>query len=67
MWPFPSLLSEVPRFCLHCLKIKGAVENFKTLSGSSPIFALTNHTIFSQATVPLRNHFALRIYNKHKH
>jgi hypothetical protein len=34
------------------------VKNFKTLSGSSPIFALSNYTTFSQtqtgATVPLR-------------
>jgi hypothetical protein len=33
------------------------VENLKTLSGSSPVFALSNHTTFSQtqtgATVPL--------------
>jgi hypothetical protein len=26
MWQFPSLFSEVLRFCLQLLKVKGAVE-----------------------------------------
>jgi hypothetical protein len=54
---FPSLFSEVLRFCLHLLKDGEAVENLKTLSSSSSIFALSNHTTYSQtqtgATDPL--------------
>jgi hypothetical protein len=54
---FPSLFYEAICICLHLLKIAGAVENFKRLSGSSPVFALSNLTTFSQtqtgATVPL--------------
>ncbi len=57
MWQFPFLSSELLRFCLHLLKVEEALENFKTLSASSPIFALSNHTTCSQtqtgATVPL--------------
>jgi hypothetical protein len=53
-----SIFSEVPGFCLHLLKVKETVENFKNLQRSSPIFALSIHTTFSQtqtgATVPLR-------------
>ncbi len=45
-------------FCLHLLKVEEAVENFKTVSGSSPFFALSNDTTCSQTqtgvTVPLR-------------
>jgi hypothetical protein len=56
-WQFPSLFYEAIRTCLHLLKVAGAVENFKTLSGSSPVFVLSNHTTFSQtqtgAIVPL--------------
>jgi hypothetical protein len=43
-------------FCLHLLKVKEAVENLKKKS-FSPVFALSNHTTFSQtqtgATVTL--------------
>jgi hypothetical protein len=44
--------------CLCLLKVKGTVENYiKNISGSSPIFALSIHTTFSQtqtgATVSL--------------
>ncbi len=39
---FPSLFSEVLRFCLHLLKDEEAVENLKTLSSSSGI-GLDNH------------------------
>jgi hypothetical protein len=42
---------------LLSLKVEGAVENFKPAEGSSPSFALFNHTTFSQTqtrtTVPL--------------
>jgi hypothetical protein len=46
-WQFPSLFFEALRFCLHLLNVEGAVENFKMLSGSFPVFALSNHTTFS--------------------
>jgi hypothetical protein len=56
-WQFPFLFYEAKRICLHLLKVAGAVENLKTLSGSSPVFVLSYHTTFSQtqtgATVPL--------------
>ncbi len=52
-----AAIPEVPRFCLNLLKVKGTVENFKALSRSSSILALSIHTTFSQtqtsATVPL--------------
>jgi hypothetical protein len=55
----PFLFSEVLRFCSHLLKVEGPVEILKMFSSSSPIFALSNHTTFSQtqtgATVPLRD------------
>jgi hypothetical protein len=58
MWQFPSLFSEGRRFCSYLLKVEGAVNNFVMLSGSFPIFSLSNHTTFSQtqtgATVPLK-------------
>jgi hypothetical protein len=57
-WQFPSLFPEGPHFCSHLFKVKGAVKNFKMLSGSFPIFVLSNHITFCQtqtgATVPLR-------------
>jgi hypothetical protein len=56
-WQFPSLFYEAICICLHLLKVAGGVEILKTLSGSSPVFVLANHTTFSQtqtgATVPL--------------
>jgi hypothetical protein len=45
---FLSLVSEVLHFCLHLLKDGEAVENLKMLSSSSSIFALSNHTTYSQ-------------------
>jgi hypothetical protein len=57
MWQFPSIFSEALHFCLHLSLVKGAVEILIMLCSSSPIFALSNHTAFSQtqtgATVPL--------------
>jgi hypothetical protein len=57
MWQFPSIFSEALHFCLHLSLVEGAVEILNTLFSSSPIFALSNHTTFSQtqtgATVPL--------------
>jgi hypothetical protein len=56
-WQFPSLFLEGAHFCSHLLKVKGADKNFFMLSGSFPIFVLSNHTTFCQtqngATVPL--------------
>jgi hypothetical protein len=57
MQQFPFISSELLCFCLYLLKVEEAVENFPTLSGSSPNFPLSNHTTWSQtqtgATVPL--------------
>ncbi len=56
-WQFPFLFYEAIHIFLHLLKDAGGVENVKTLSGSSPFYALSNHTTFSQTqtgtTVPL--------------
>ncbi len=42
---------------VYIFKVEEAVEFFKTIGGSSPIFALSNHTTFSQTqtgtSVPL--------------
>jgi hypothetical protein len=61
---FPSLFSEAPHFRISVYiysKSKEQWKIFKTLSGSSPIFALSIHTTFNQtqtdATVPLRVNF----------
>jgi hypothetical protein len=57
-WQFPFISSELLRFCLHLLKLKKLWKILKMLSGSSPIFALSNHTTCSQtqtgATVSLK-------------
>jgi hypothetical protein len=57
-WQFPSLFSEVPRFCFYLLKVEGTVENFKNPQQSSSIFAFSIHTTFSQTqtgvTFPLK-------------
>jgi hypothetical protein len=56
-WQFPFLFSEGLHLCSHLLKVDGAVKFVLMLSGSFPIFALSNNTTFSQtetgATVPL--------------
>ncbi len=56
--PIYVLSYEAVHFWLHLLKVKVAVENFKTLSGSFPIFAFSNLTTFSHtqtgAAVPIR-------------
>jgi hypothetical protein len=58
MWQFQSLFSEVLLSVYIYKKSKKLQKIFKMLSGSSPIFALSNHATFSQtqtgATVPLR-------------
>ncbi len=45
-------------FCLLGVKIENATETLRSPSGSSPIFALSNHTTLSKnqidATVPLQ-------------
>jgi hypothetical protein len=57
MWQFPSLFSKALHFCLQLQKVEEAMENFKMLSSSPPIFALSNHITFCQSqtgvTVPL--------------
>jgi hypothetical protein len=57
MWQFAALFSEAVRFCLHLIKVKAAVKNFKNAQRFFSYFALFSHTTFSQtqtgATVPL--------------
>jgi hypothetical protein len=58
MWQFPSIFSEKAVFLCILIKSQWRSGKFlKTLCGSSPIFALSFHTTFSQtqtgATVPL--------------
>jgi HD-like signal output (HDOD) protein len=43
-WQFPSLFSEALRFCLNLLKVEKLLKILKTLSGSSPIYVLSNYT-----------------------
>jgi hypothetical protein len=43
-WQFPSLFSEALRFCLNLLIVEKLLKILKTLSGSSPIYVLSNYT-----------------------
>jgi hypothetical protein len=53
------------------LKTEGALEHFKNLSSSSPVFTLSKHTIFRQshslATVLLNDLIRTFLYNVQVH
>jgi hypothetical protein len=64
MRQYLSIFSEAQHFCLTFEKTKAHRQLLKTLSGASPISALSNHTTFSltqtSATVPLKSKTLLK-------
>jgi hypothetical protein len=55
MQQFPCISSELLRFCLHLLKVKEALENYKNAQQFSLIFALSNHTLVARLKLVLQS------------